>query len=109
MTALYRWLIALLLTAAAVTVCYLWIDRPLALLAHAYSGHREVFATVTHLPDPLIPAACIVFVAVGLCTLGGRPLSAAKTTGKQSAVRMAQTFPARRAIAPSAGPGGCAS
>ena len=79
MTALYRWLIALLLTAAAVTVCYLWIDRPLALLAHAYSGHREVFATVTHLPDPLIPAACIVFVAVGLCTLGGRPLSAVKT------------------------------
>jgi membrane-associated phospholipid phosphatase len=79
MSPLQRWLLALLLTAAAVVICYLWIDRPLALLAHAYSVHREAFATVTHLPDPLMPAACIVFVAVGLCTLAGSPLSAVKT------------------------------
>ena len=80
MSPLQRWLLAFLLTAVAVVVCYVWIDRPLALLAHAYSGHRETFATVTHLPDPLIPAACIVFVAVGLCALAGSPISAVKTT-----------------------------
>ena len=79
MSPLKRWLLALLLTAVAVVVCYLWIDRPLSLLAHAYNGHREAFATVTHLPDPLIPAACIVFVAVGLCTLAGSTLSGMKT------------------------------
>ncbi|MGH6665023.1 MAG: phosphatase PAP2 family protein [Pseudolabrys sp.] len=74
MSPLQRWLLALLLTAAAVVVCYLWIDRPLALLAHAYSGQRETFATFTHLPDPLIPLASIAFVACGLWALAGRAM-----------------------------------
>ena len=53
--ALQRWLIGLLVTAVAVVVCYLWVDRPLALLAHAHSGQRETFARFTHIPDLLNP------------------------------------------------------
>ncbi len=56
MTALARWLLALLLTAVAVIGCYLWIDRPLALLAHSHSGQRDTFVRLTHLPDLLVPA-----------------------------------------------------
>ena len=75
MTALRRWLLALLLTAVAVAVCYLWIDRPLALLVHAHSAQRETFARLTYLPDLLIPLAAAAFVAFGLWALAGRPLS----------------------------------
>jgi len=57
MTAIQRWLLALLLTAVAVVVCYLWIDRPLALLAHAHSARRETFVSLTYVPDLLIPLA----------------------------------------------------
>lgn len=49
-----RWLLVLLLTAGAVVVCYLWIDRPLALLAHAHSAQRETFERLTYISD-LIP------------------------------------------------------
>jgi membrane-associated phospholipid phosphatase len=75
MTAIQRWLLALLLTAGAVVVCYLWLDRPLALLAHAHSAQREAFAGITHIPDPLLPLAAVAFVALGLWGLAGRPLS----------------------------------
>lgn len=75
MTALQRWLLALLLTAVAVAVCYLWVDRPLALLAHAHSTRRETFASITHLPDPLLPLAAISFVALGLWVFTGRQLN----------------------------------
>src|SRR5450756_3213424 len=74
MTALRRWLLALLLTAVAVAVCYLWIDRPLALLVHAHSAQRETFARLTYLPDLLIPLAAAAFVAFGLWALAGRCL-----------------------------------
>jgi membrane-associated phospholipid phosphatase len=81
MTALQRWLLALLLTAEAVAVCYLWIDRPLALLVHAHSAQRETFARLTYLPDLLIPFAAAAFVAFGLWALAGRPLSKIVTAG----------------------------
>jgi membrane-associated phospholipid phosphatase len=71
MNALYRWLLWLLLTAAAVTICFLWIDRPLALLVHSYNTHRETFENLTHIPDPLAPAAAIAFVVCGLLALAG--------------------------------------
>ena len=81
MNALQRWLLALLLTTLVVVICYLWIDRPLALLAHAHSGQRETFASLTHIPDVLNPAAAIAFVAFGLWVLGGRSLSKVLTAG----------------------------
>jgi membrane-associated phospholipid phosphatase len=81
MTALQRWLLALLLTAAAVAVCYLWLDQPLALLVHDHSAQRETFARLTYFPDLLIPLAAAAFVAFGLWALAGRPLSKGVTAG----------------------------
>ena len=81
MTAIQRWLLALLLTAVAVVVCYLWIDRPLALLAHAHSGKRETFASLTRIPDLLIPLAAAAFVAFGLWAFAGRSFSKPLTAG----------------------------
>jgi membrane-associated phospholipid phosphatase len=77
MRALQRWLIALLLIALAVVVSYLWIDRPLALFAHGLlpvHKHR-FFEPLTHIPDPLIPAAAIAFVVLGLYALADRALA----------------------------------
>jgi membrane-associated phospholipid phosphatase len=80
MTALRRWLIWLLLTAVAVAISYLWIDRPLALLAHANNEHRESFANLTHIPDLLAPAAAIAFVISGLLALAGKAASKCVST-----------------------------
>ncbi len=77
MTDLQRWLLALVLTAVAVVVGYVWLDRPIALWVHgqiAVHG-RQVFEPVTHIPDPLLPAAAIAFFGLGLRALAGRPLS----------------------------------
>jgi membrane-associated phospholipid phosphatase len=84
--ALQRWLIGLFATVVAVTISYLWLDRPLALLAHAHTGERETFARFTHIPDPFIPAACIVFVACGLWVFAGRMLSRPMTVGALASV-----------------------
>jgi membrane-associated phospholipid phosphatase len=81
MTALQRWLLALLLTAEAVVVCYLWIDRPIALFVHAHSAQHETFARLTYLPDLLIPLAAAAFVGFGLWALAGQPLSKIVTAG----------------------------
>lgn len=88
MTALQRWLLALLLTAAAVAVCYLWVDRPLALLAHAHSGQRETFAPLTHFPDPLLPLAAVAFVALGLWVFAGRRLNKVATACVLSSISL---------------------
>ena len=79
--ALQRWLIGLVVTAVAAAICYQWVDRPLALLAHAHAGERETFARFTHIPDPFIPTACVVFVACGLWVFGGRILTRPMTAG----------------------------
>ncbi|MGH6683513.1 MAG: phosphatase PAP2 family protein, partial [Pseudolabrys sp.] len=71
--------LALLLTAVAVVICYLWLDRPLALFVHSQAAHRETFERLTHIPDLLIPFAATVFVALGLWALAGRPMSQAVT------------------------------
>jgi membrane-associated phospholipid phosphatase len=88
MTSLNRWLIALLLTAAVVIVCYLWVDRPLALFAHAYNAHRETFARLTHIPDLLNPCAAIVFVIFGLWVLAGRPVTRIVAAGSLCSISL---------------------
>jgi membrane-associated phospholipid phosphatase len=80
MTAMQRWLASLLATAVAVVIAYLWIDRPLALLAHRQLAHHETFAQLTHIPDPFAPLAVIVFVGLGLWAFSGRVLSKLQTT-----------------------------
>ena len=88
MSALNRWLIAFAATTVAVVVCYLWIDRPLALLAHAHSGERETFARFTHIPDPLIPLASAVFALCGLWAFAGRAMTRAVTVGALASISL---------------------
>jgi membrane-associated phospholipid phosphatase len=81
MNAITKWLFSLLATIAAIAVSYMWLDRPVALLTHSEAAHRAIFAKLTHIPDPFLPAAVIIFVGVGIASLSGlvqtKPLAAA--------------------------------
>lgn len=74
MTAIQKWLAWLAVTFVAVTVSWQWFDRPIATFAHRRTVQHETFAQVTHIPDPFIPAAVIVFLVLGLWIYSGRPL-----------------------------------
>lgn len=82
MNALRQWLAGLAALSAAAAVSYVWLDRPLALLAHNQLAHEQQAALekLTHIPDPLVPAAAIAFVVLGLMALAGRPLSKLQST-----------------------------
>ena len=96
MTAFQRWLTALLLVTLAVVIAYQWLDRPIALFVHHQLPHhgRNLFEPLTHIPDPLIPAAVIAFVVLGLWALAGRPLTRLPATvvGCSLSVTMVQAF-----------------
>lgn len=80
MNALNRWLLALAGTAVATVAAYLWLDRPIALFSHAHISNPDMFAVATHIPDPFMPAAVIVFAAVGIWVLSGRALAKPQLT-----------------------------
>jgi len=82
MSAIKRWHLALLLVALAVAISYLALDRPVALFVHGLFASRRhtLFEPLTHIPDPLMPAAAIAFVGLGLYALAGRALSRLQTT-----------------------------
>jgi membrane-associated phospholipid phosphatase len=73
MRAFFLWLAGLAVTAVMVAVSFLWLDRPIALLAHHQAGspHRGIWVGLTHIPDPLIPLAVVIFVVLGLYSLLG--------------------------------------
>jgi len=77
MNGLQRWFVGLAATAVASAVAFVWLDRPIALLVHhqLHPEHRALFAKLTHIPDPLVPAAVLAFVVLGLMALAGRPLA----------------------------------
>lgn len=67
---LKAWLAAFLVTAAAVVVCYLYVDRPLAFFAHAsLVPNRRYFDLLTRISEYLFVAAAVVFVLFGLRSL----------------------------------------
>jgi membrane-associated phospholipid phosphatase len=82
MSAIKWWLTALLLVALAVAISYLSLDRPVALFVHSLLAlhRRTLFEPLTHIPDPLLPAAAIAFVGLGLYALAGRALSRLQAT-----------------------------
>lgn len=66
--AIVIWLCSLLAVVALVAICYLWLDRPIALLVHS-EVQRTPFGwwkMLSRIPNPLIPLAVLVFVGVGL-------------------------------------------
>ena len=79
--ALRRWVLALLLVALAVAISYFWLDRPIALFVHDQlpRNSRVLLEPITYIPNPLIWAATIVFLALGVRGLTGRTLSKMQT------------------------------
>ncbi|HTQ82779.1 MAG TPA: phosphatase PAP2 family protein [Pseudolabrys sp.] len=75
MTAIQKWLAALAATIVAVTISYQWLDRPISLFANGRMVQQDAYEKLTHIPDPFIPAAAVIFVALGLWVLLPRPLS----------------------------------
>jgi membrane-associated phospholipid phosphatase len=75
MTAMRKWLLALLVTSAAVPACYFWFDRPVASWAHVEFPRQAAFVALTYIPDPLLVIAVVIFVLLGLKSFLGKPLS----------------------------------
>jgi membrane-associated phospholipid phosphatase len=75
MTAIQRWFSSLAATAVAVVIAYLWLDRVIALFAQGRLVQHDTYAQLTHIPDPFMPLAIVIFVSVGLLALSGRPLA----------------------------------
>jgi membrane-associated phospholipid phosphatase len=75
MTAIQRWFATLAGIAAAAAVAFQWLDRPISTFAHVHFQQHREFETLTHIPDPFIPAAIVIFVAVGIYVLAGRGLA----------------------------------
>jgi membrane-associated phospholipid phosphatase len=74
MVPLQKWAAGLGLTAVAVTVSYLWLDRPIAMSAHGTTTQSPIFAELTYLPEPLVPMSLLALFALGLWALVGQPL-----------------------------------
>lgn len=81
MNALQRWLVGLAVTAAAAAIAYVWLDRPIALLAHhqLQPEHKALFVKLTYIPEPFVPVAVLLFIVLGLLALTGRPLAKGQT------------------------------
>jgi membrane-associated phospholipid phosphatase len=75
MKPLQRWFLSLAGTAVGSAASIEWLDRPIALLSREHVAHRDTFASLTHIPDPLIPVAVVVFVGIGLWAFAAWPLA----------------------------------
>ncbi|MBI1203493.1 MAG: phosphatase PAP2 family protein [Rhodopseudomonas sp.] len=83
MRAVYCWLLSLFVTVLLVAICYQWVDRPLALLAHGVASrrHHGLLVWLTYIPNPLPPLAMIVVAGLALQMLFGRAWSRLQTAG----------------------------
>jgi membrane-associated phospholipid phosphatase len=75
MTAVQKWLVSLTGTAVTAAIAYVWLDRSIALLAHRDAAAHQVFNSLTHIPDPVLPVAIAIFAGAGLYVMSGRTLS----------------------------------
>jgi len=85
------WSLSLAGTTVATAAAYIWLDRPIALTAHAYHAYQNHFAKLTYIPEPLAAAGGFVFVVAGLWVLAGRRLSCWGTTALLSAMSVLLT------------------
>jgi membrane-associated phospholipid phosphatase len=79
MKGLRNWSLGFLATTIAVVVSYLWLDRPIAQIAHAELQHLHLFAKLTLIPAALTPLAVVAVLMLGLLGLTRRPLSRFQT------------------------------
>jgi hypothetical protein len=89
MNAIQKWGIWLLVTASAVTVSYFWLDRPIALFVHRSLQGFDAFALLTYIPNVVMPAILIAFVAVGLSGLSSRSMGRLPTVAVLAAASLA--------------------
>ena len=83
------WSLGLLGTVVAVAACYLWLDRPIAQLAHDQFAQFHLFEKLTLLPEALTLLAVVAFLALGLRGLTGRGLSRFQTVLLVSGISLA--------------------
>jgi hypothetical protein len=64
MSFFYLWLGGLSGTSLAVVISYIWLDRPIAFLAHSQFSmfHHSFFWELSWIPNPLISIAVVVSV-----------------------------------------------
>ena len=81
MRAAIIWLVCIALTAVVVAISYRWLDMPIALWAyhHFYVPHRHFLIDLSHLRNPLIPAAVAAVTVIGLWSVNGRSPSHLQT------------------------------
>ncbi len=89
MSGAQKWAIWFVLNVTAVTVSYIWLDRPIALFVHDRLQGVNLFALLTHIPDLVTPAVLIAFVAVGLRGLTDRPLPRLQTVAALAGASLA--------------------
>jgi membrane-associated phospholipid phosphatase len=89
MNGLRNWSLGFLGAAVAITVSYLWLDQPIAHLAHAELQRFHLFEKLTLIPAALVPLAVVAFVVLGLRGLTGRQLSRFQTVMLLSGVSLA--------------------
>jgi membrane-associated phospholipid phosphatase len=83
------WSLGLLGTVAAVIVCYLWLDRPIAQLAHEELAPFHLFERLTLIPEALTPLAVVAFLGLGLRGLNGQALTRFQTVLLVSGISLA--------------------
>ncbi len=71
---LRNFLIALLLTAAMVTIAYLWLDQPLSYFAHDHLAQWRIFKELQRAPEFMAVFEGLVFALFGYYVLARRPL-----------------------------------
>lgn len=79
MNGLRNWSLGFLGTTLAVVGSYLWLDRPIALIAHEELQRFHLFEKLTHIPEALTPLAVVAMLVLGLRGLTRRPLSRFQT------------------------------
>jgi membrane-associated phospholipid phosphatase len=89
MTGLRSWTLGFVGTVVMVAISYLWLDRPIALFAHAQLQGIDLFGKLTYVPDALIPAGIVVVMVAALRGLTERPLSRFLTVLLVSGVSLA--------------------
>jgi membrane-associated phospholipid phosphatase len=72
------WLLGLGLCAGVVTLCVAYVDRPVADFVYEHLSHKDVYRTLTQLPDPLqwvVMLGLALLLAAGCRAIAGRRLS----------------------------------
>ncbi|MGA7598812.1 MAG: hypothetical protein WCB23_13315, partial [Pseudolabrys sp.] len=90
MSAIAKWITALLICGACVTISYFFVDRPFAYFAHdELIAYRANFDLVGRLPNVLGPLVIGWTLIVGVRAVMGQPLTEVQTSIVLSALSLA--------------------